>query len=227
MQKVNKNLSTIKEENSELEIKHMSSKMTGLFRKLTWADFKCSPPASNPDDMQAEAHPNFSATGVTTKPVGKGADQMWQMGDTITVAITFNSAESWKLKSVASESKQEQDRLLKHEQGHYDLTALLARDMFLELMQLKELTFSTSGEIGAEVRKIHSHYDGKAQPLQNKYDSFVQTDHGRSQPKQTQWDGFINTAFTQPRFPAKLTPGGTVYKIEILEVLKKNGINVP
>lgn len=204
----------------------MSSKLTGLFRKLTWNDFRGNQPMSNPDNMLAEAHPHFSPSGVGTTSVGTGASQMFQLTDTITVAITFDSSKSWKLKSVDSMSQQEKDRLLKHEQSHYDLAALLARDMFWEFMQLKNKQFPTSGEIAQSVREIHSRFDAKAQPLEDIYDSFIQTDHGRSQPAQTRWDGFINTAFTQARTPAVFAPDGTAYKMPILEVLKNNGINL-
>ena len=204
----------------------MSSKLTGLFRKLTWSDFQSPQPASNPNNMKAEAHPEFSPSGAATKSVGKGATQTWQLDDTITVAITFDSAKSWVLSSVASMSQQDKDKLLNHEQGHYNLVALLARDMFIELMKLKETRISSSAVVAQEVQAIHTRYKNIAQPLQDIYDSKTQTDHGRDAAKQTLWDGYINTAFTQVRVPTGSAPDGTTYKEEILSVLRKNSIPI-
>ena len=204
----------------------MSSKLTGLFRKLTWADFQGPQPTSNPNNMWAEAHPGFSPSGAATKSVGKGATQTWQLDDTITVAVTFDTSLSWVLTSVASMSQQEKDRLLNHEQGHYNLAALLARDMFLEFMQLKAARLSSSAVVAQEVKAIQSRYDAIAQPLQDLYDSSTQTDHGKIAANQIKWDGFINTAFTQARVPNITAPDGKLYKEEILSVLRKNSIPI-
>lgn len=204
----------------------MSSKLTGLFRKLTWADFQGAEPASNANNMMAEAHPEFAPSGAATKPVGKGATQTWQLDDTIIVDITFDSAQSWKLKSVSSMSQADQDKLLKHEQGHYDLVALLARDMFIELMQLKTTRLSSSAVVAQEVQAIQKRYKAIAQPLQDLYDSPTQTDHGKIAANQTKWDGFINTAFTQTRVPNITAPDGKLYKEEILSILRKNSIPI-
>ena len=204
----------------------MGSKMTGLFRKLTWQDFKGPQPSSNPTNMWAEARPEFSVAGASTQSSGKGSSTSWQLADTITVAITFDSSKSWVLSSVKGMDQATKDTLLIHEQGHYDLVALLARDMFIELMQLKVARLSSSSVVAQEVQAIHSRYGNIAQPLQDLYDSKTQTDHGRDKAKQTSWNGYINTAFTQHRVPAMSAPDGTAYKVELLSVLRQNGIPI-
>lgn len=204
----------------------MGSQMTGLFRKLTWNDFSGSQPASNPSNMVAQARPEFSVSGATTQPIGKGASQSWQLGDTVTVAVKFDSAQSWALPSVSGMSQTDKDALLKHEQGHYDLVALLARDCFIELMQLKGARLSSSSVVAQEVQSIHARYGALAQPLQDLYDGKTQTDHGRDKAKQTLWDGYISTAFSQVRVPAMSAPDGTSYKIELLALLRQNGIPI-
>lgn len=204
----------------------MPSKMTGLFKTLTWQDFKAPQPASNPNNMFAEARPGFSVSGASTQSVGKGSSQAWQLADTITVAVAFDSLKSWVLSSVSSMSKTDQDALLKHEQGHYNLVALLARDMFIELMQLKAARLSSSTVVAQEVQAIHTRYGNLAQPLQDLYDSKAETDHGRDKTKQAKWDGYINSAFTTARVPAESAPDGTAYKIELLPLLRQNGLNI-
>lgn len=204
----------------------MGSKLVGLKRKLTWSDFQGPQPTSNPDNMWAEAHAGFSPSGAATKPVGSGKSQAWQLADTLVVEITFDRSASWVLTSVASKSQAEQDKLLNHEQGHYNIVALLARDMFIEMMQLKGVRLSSSAAVSNEVQAIHKRYKDAAQPVQDKYDSKKQTDHGRDAAQQAKWDGYIKTAFTQLRSPAMSAPDGTPYKVELLDVLKQNGITV-
>lgn len=204
----------------------MGSQMTGLFRKLAWSDFSGTQPSSNPHNMVAQAAPEFSVTGASTQSVGKGASQSWQLGDTVTVTIKFDSAKSWVLPLVSQMSQADKDALLKHEQGHYDLVALLARDCFIELMQLKGARLSSSAVVAQEVQSIHGRYGALAQPLQDLYDGKSQTDHGRDKAKQTVWDGFISTASSQTRVPAMSAPDGTSYKIEILDLLRQNGIPI-
>ena len=204
----------------------MGSTLTGLFRTLKWSDFSGPQPTSNPNNMWAQAAPEFSPSGVATTSYGKGSTQSFGLADSVTVAITFNSSKSWVLPLVASQSEAEKTRLLKHEQGHYDLAALLARDMFLEFMQLKAVRLSSSSAVATEVKAVHARYSGIAQPLQDLYDSKTQTDHGRDQAAQSKWEGFIKSAFTTERTPRIVTPDGKAYKEEILTILRAASIPI-
>ena len=176
--------------------------------------------------MWAQAAPEFSPSGVSTTSYGKGSTQSWSLGDSVMVAITFNSAKSWVLPTVASQSEAEKTRLLNHEQGHYNLCALIARDMFLEFMQLKAVRLSSSAAVATEVKAIHTRYSSIAQPLQDLYDAKTQTDHGRDAAAQTRWDGFIKKSFETERTPRIMTPDGKAYKEEILTVLRAAGVPI-
>jgi hypothetical protein len=116
--------------------------------------------------------------------------------------------------------------LLKHEQGHYEIVALLARDMFIEMMQLKSAGLATSAAVGQQVRAILGRYQRVAQPLQDLYDSNAQTNNGKRSAKQLLWDGYLRTAFTQTRVPAITAPDGATYKVPLLDVLATNGIRI-
>lgn len=200
----------------------MPSKLTGLFKTLTWQDFKGPQPTSNPNNMFAATSSGFSVSGASTQMV----DSVWRLADTLNVTITMDSMKSWALPSVKTMPKADQDALLKHEQGHYNVVALLARDMFIELMQLKGASMASSADVAKEVQAIHTRYGNLAQPLQDLYDSKAETDHGRDKAKQTKWEGYITTAFTQARVPAQTAPDGTAYKVEILPLLRKNGLKI-
>ncbi len=204
----------------------MASRLNGLTRKLTWNDFRAPQPA-NPGIMRAEAHPGFSPTGAGTVSVGSGASRVWNLADTLTVNITFDSARSWVLSSVRSMPTADQARLLKHEQGHYEIVALLARDMFIEMMQLKNARMARSADVGTAVTTIFNRYRSVAQPIQDKYDSATETNHGQNTAKQTSWNGYFNTAFTQARTPLMTAPDGATYKVELLTILRNAGMTFP
>jgi len=204
----------------------MGSNLTGLFRVLTWADFTGPQPSSNPDNMLAETKTVASSPYFSFKSEGKGAAKTWQLNDTITISVSIDSAKSWKLPSVDSMSQAEKDRLLKHEQGHYNLVALLARDMFIELKQVKAVRTSTPEAALKLCTDIQTRYSKITQPLQDLYDSKTETDHFRNTAKQAKWDGFINTAFTKERVPQISAPDGASYKEEILSVLRSNNIPI-
>jgi hypothetical protein len=204
----------------------MGSKLTGLFRTLTWADFKGPQPSSNPDKMLAETKTVTSKPFFTFTSEGKGATKTWQLNDSIVIDITIDSNKSWKLPSVDSMAQAEKDRLLKHEQGHYNLVALLARDMFIELMQVKAVRTAAPQDALKLCTDIQTRYANITQQLQDLYDNKAETDHFRNIPKQTKWDGFINTSFTKARASQMTAPDGTLYKEEILTVLRSNGITI-
>ncbi|HYP49707.1 MAG TPA: hypothetical protein VEQ34_02110, partial [Pyrinomonadaceae bacterium] len=104
--------------------------------------------------------------------------------------------------------------------------ALLVRDMFIDLMQLKQNTYDTAQAVMADVAKVRALFDPKFQPINDRYDAANETDHGLNQPGQKRWDGFIQTAFTQPRNPPMQAPDGTMYKTPILTVLQQAGITI-
>ena len=151
---------------------------------------------------------------------------VWNLADSFVVNVTFDSGQSWAHSSVSSMSLTEKARLLKHEQGHYEIVAILARDMFIEMMALKNADLSSSAAVVQDVRDIMARFQGVAQPLQNLYDSTPQTNHSRNIPKQLNWDGYLNTALTQMRVPAVTAPDGATYKVPLLDVLASNGIRV-
>jgi hypothetical protein len=149
---------------------------------------------------------------------------VFQLSDNITVTITFIAGQSWRANWVKNMSMEDQNRLLKHEQGHYNLGALIGRDFFLELMQLKLLTFSGLAEFQREQMRLKSALIDKIRPIQVKYDS--DTIHGTVQAQQNKWDNLINTAFTVPRNPPATAADGVPLKRPLLDVLREANVNL-
>lgn len=201
----------------------MPSKLVGLFKTLTWADF------TGPPDTKS-AHLAFTSASFSLPPVMGVKDAssgQLVVNDNITITITFNASKSWKkMAEINAKKLRTPDDILKHEQGHYDIVALTARDLFIDLMQLKAKTYADQTALNADVAPILKKYGGLEQKIINKYDAKSESDHGESGPGQTRWNGFIKSAFTTARTPAQSAPDGTSYKVPLLEVLKTNGITV-
>lgn len=201
----------------------MPSKLVGFrpAKTLTWADF--TGPADAGSANLAFTSAAFSVPSVmAVKDLASGK---FVMDDNITVTITFNGAKSWKkMEEINAKKKRTPAQILKHEQGHYDIVALLARDLFIDLMQLKSKQYAGQAELNKDVAPILAKYNGTAQKIFNKYDEKTESDHGENGPGQTKWDGFFQSASSTPRTPAQSAPDGTSYKLPLLDVLKSNGI---
>jgi hypothetical protein len=199
----------------------MPSKLVGLFKTLAWTDF------TGPVDAKS-THLAFTSATFSLPPVMGVKDAtsgQTVVNDNITITITFNAAKSWKkMDEINAKKLRTPAEILKHEQGHYDIVALTARDLFIDLMQLKAKTYANQTALNTDVAPILKKYNGLAQKIIDKYDDKTESDHGENGPGQTRWNGFINSAFTTPRTPAQSAPDGTSYKLPLLDVLKSNGI---
>ncbi len=94
------------------------------------------------------------------------------------IAALFETKRSWSL-----EEKQE-DWLLKHEQGHFDIAELLARRMREKVSQVK---FSTS--IDDEANSLFQTTLNDCEKMQVLYDE--ETNHGMNTSEQLRWQDWI------------------------------------
>jgi len=199
----------------------MPSKLVGLSKTLTWAEFVGTPTAGS-------SHLAFTSATFALPPVTVVKDAtsgMFVVNDNITITITFDGSKSWKkMDEINAKKLRTPDEILKHEQGHYDIVALIARDLFIDLMQLKAKQYANQAALNTDVAPILKKYNGTAQKIIDKYDSKTEADHGESATGQTKWNGFIKSAFTNPRTPAQSAPDGTAYKQPLLDVLKAGGV---
>lgn len=203
----------------------MPSQLSNLIKQLRWADF--GPPANKP-----APGPGQTATAALTQTdytISTNAEYIprtnphrYRLKDDVRITIRFRRPPSWVANWVFQRTSQEQSNLLHHEQGHYDLVALLVRDMFIDIMQLKQTTYTTAQAVIAAINQIQQRYSPKMKPVQDRYDT--DTNHGNVSTQQTRWDGFIQSAFTQARNPPISAPDGTAYKVPLLTVLQQAGI---
>jgi hypothetical protein len=192
----------------------MPSRLVGLVKTLAWSDFQGTPDPNKPN-LQAFTKADFVLPVIS--PTVIPGTRNFRFEDNVVVTINMDTQRSWK--------RQPPDALLVHEQGHYDIVALLARDLFIEVMQLKTRTYPNHGAAIADLRPIINKFNGKAQAISTIYDAPAQTNHGNDPVQQVRWNGMFRRAFSEPRSPQVTAPDGAVYKIPILDVLSQNGVN--
>lgn len=200
----------------------MPSRLTNLLKTLTWNDF---PHVNRPQPAPNETI-HGAQIGVEIVNQGLGIEHAASGGvrirDSIHVDIRYRRDQSWVANWVFNRPQSYQNGLLAHEQGHYDLVALLGRDFFLSLMRLKANTYPNVGAIQADLTAASTATASKGQALQDRYDA--DTQKGTNATQQARWLGFINRAFTIPVSPPQTAADGTPIKTPIPAVLAQNGI---
>jgi hypothetical protein len=139
----------------------------------------------------------------------------------VTCTISLSKDTSFKKSWVMTMPQADRDELLSHEQGHYDIHALLCRDFFLRVMNLKLNTYNSAIDLTRDIVAAQRATADKSKAVQKKHDD--ETSSGANKTEQQRWKGFISTAFTSVASPPQTTIDGTPIKIPLLEVLSSNG----
>ena len=209
----------------------MASQLKNLFKTLTWADFTRRPLTPKPNQTI-----HLAATGAMIKPtlsnptiipVPGSKPTTYTLSDNVVISIEFDRVNSWVSDWVFTQSPTFQSNLLNHEQGHYNLIALIARDLFVDLMLLKQQRFASAADGISAIRALIAPLQTTphiVQKVTTLYDSAQQTNNGQDSVAQARWDGHIRTAFTQERSTGTAAPDGTTHKVRILDVLHGAGI---
>ena len=93
------------------------------------------------------------------------------------IQTVFYPKTSWKKKKSIN------DHILKHEQGHFDLTEYYARLLRKGVSELEFKKFST---IDAQINKLFKKYSKEADKIQDDYDE--ETNHSIDKEEQTRWN---------------------------------------
>jgi len=211
----------------------MASNLVNLLKTLTWDDFRGPVPPNT--SFAASTASSFAVT----PPLGAFApvDGGFQLVDNLNVTINFSASQSWKIDMSQWPDSVQQD-LLSHEQTHYNITALIARDLFIKLMSLKSRTFDSVVNGKKDVRYYIELYRSFWDQAQRAYDD----DTGHSQANvyvpssglvsalpqksstQIKWERLVNSAFVRLRSPAQTAPNGIPYKMELVAILGEAGV---
>jgi hypothetical protein len=208
------------------------SKLIGLKDTLSWDDYQGPVPQSTPYQSGTFMTLDRSVGGA---PFGtasfEGSDGSFKLKNSVVITINFNKKKSWK--SIDNLSSTEQKLLLEHEQGHYDIAALVGRDMFIAIMALKGQTFATAQDGANALNSTSNKYGALLKTIDNLYDSSGETNHRayeslsfgppRKPPAQTKWEGYLKRARTEERNPQVTAPDGATYKVELADILRGAG----
>lgn len=131
-------------------------------RKLKWADFTVI--SATRTTYAAEIH-----CQIDMEVIAKGDDVK-----EVNVFCYMVKQQSWVVR------EQMTDRVLSHEQGHFDIADKFSRMLIERLKNVKN---------EKQAFDIYDEITGKYQECQGKYDS--QTKHGLDIPQQKKWDDWI------------------------------------
>ncbi len=166
-------------------------KLEGHDESLGWRDFMGAPPDPLPPGEAAYTEARFDLSygfDYDTATATKG----YRIVD-VAVKVTVERGNMWSVKSGRT------DALLKHEQGHYDIVALLARDLYDELegwntakkpkrfAKSSDLT-GTADRMRRSTRALIAHIGGSPRNV-GVYDK--QTNHGLDAKAQDKWDAAL------------------------------------
>ncbi len=167
----------------------------GFGRHLRWSDFpKVAVSRDGEHDASTSTQINADCR-YATYPNGK-----WKIKH-VSVALTFNAKESWVV-----EGKQTK-HLLTHEQMHYNIAAIAARQLEKELAHLKgdqsdppeDAIQAVVSRLVGDTSQISS--SGKLQQVQKRYDEDLQcgSNHGLDRHHQIVWEHRIIRAYSSKK----------------------------
>ena len=146
---------------------------------LTWSDFKGKPDFS-------KRYLAISSTGISY------SFHYSEKRFAYKVNAFFNRSRSWK-KATAGY------KVLKHEQGHFDITEIFARKLYEALQNYKFNKRSFKKDIGEIYQSIVS----QKEEMQKAYDG--ETDHSRNRKLQYEWlekiQGLLNETAGYSNYP--------------------------
>lgn len=167
--------------------------VAGFGRQLRWSDFTTVPQSLDGKHDAATAYEIRHQCRYITESNGR-----WRL-TRISVSLTLNSTKSWIVAGKAT------DELLRHEQKHYDIASVAARQLEARLKGLRgDSSTSPADAVTAVVRAVAGEQDangnitvrGLLQEVQDRYDEDLTcgSKHGADRNNQARWELRVNRA---------------------------------
>jgi hypothetical protein len=167
--------------------------LIGWPKTITWSDFG-KPVASVPTsytgshtDCHIEIDISYSWGGV----VAASSAGDYKLKD-IKVVVQIDKLNTWVLQGVNAGANQAQ--ILKHEQGHYNIAGITARDVETALKNLRD---TDQNAIATNASSTADGVISSGQTEEDTYDGDPTdggTDHGNDANQQAKWNGLIAKA---------------------------------
>lgn len=195
----------------------------GFVNTLAWSSFGDPKPGKAPGPGKPATAARTSAKsspGRATVVLDKNSTPaVWVIRPTLSMTTSLKKSESFVMAWALNMPSPKPVDLLHHEQLHYDISALVARDalaaaaLFIDIndgfkseFEARQALSKVMHTVFAQEKAIHKAYDDAVHPEQSK---------GNTRgPEQLRWDGFIRSAKEDRRVPAINWPvdGGFIMK---------------
>lgn len=142
---------------------------------VPWSKFKKVSRDPSGGTMDAETVTEYEAKNM--KAIKKGNAVVYESAQ---VKIFVNPQKSWAIKCHTNAE------LLKHEQGHYDISALAARTFYTGVLKLSAPDMNALEEAS---KKLNADMQTKIEDVNKRYD--IQTGHSRNKTEQDKWNKAI------------------------------------
>jgi hypothetical protein len=139
-------------------------------RKLTIKDFK-----GRPDNHSHGVGATYSGISMEMEGISKNG----VVTVNVTLTVYFDQTKSWM------KPKGKTERVLVHEQVHFDLTAIKACDLAKAIEQGK----FTANNVQQKIRDLQEYHTRELSKLQQAYDK--ETEHGTIADKQVEWSARV------------------------------------
>lgn len=144
----------------------------GFNDSISWSGFTRYKARPADADSDAETYTEYRAPTINFGQKGKTV-----LVKSADVVVSLNTELSWVVEDKMT------DELLKHEQGHYDITAIAARQYEKALLNL---TAADAKSLQDKINQLDASYRGKISRTNKRYDK--QTDHSQIKSAQEKWD---------------------------------------
>lgn len=196
----------------------MASTIIGVGRKLTWDDFPESEPPDDAKHFDAGTAVAVAVSGFGPNTLFAGSGRpAYYVPDAIIVQVTLGPS-SFKSPRVAKMSARGRASLLAHEQGHYDIHALMARDHFYELVTMAGRYYDNQADITSRLRGLKATYTDRISEIQTLYDT--DTEHNLDGDEQAIWLRALRRAKRSRRQPVVKGRNGKPLEQRLLDVLR-------
>lgn len=175
-----------------------------LTRVLTWADFnppkKMSAPTAGEIKMAAQTAVDWiqTPTELKVKPVKDSKPTVYKLAKEPTATVRLNTAKMWVAGFVFDDwSQTKRDALLAHEQIHYLMGALSARDYANDFATIGAKQYDSSSAGIDDIKDaLARNSQAKAQELSDAYDDDTKHDPTGFKAEQAKWAAAVIGART-------------------------------
>jgi hypothetical protein len=208
----------------------MAYKLSIAAPQLSWSSFRTitdSPPADGSFASAAQTDTQWNMGTYVINPEGKPGAIKYRLSANLEIKVWLGKSGSW-VKSWALRPGQAKKDLLHHEQGHFDIAALSARDYLADLFLIHKMTFATAEEVQNAMDTARGETVDLIQNLHDAYDACVHPEQEEGETlgaEQLRWDGFFSEARKTARDATTKGPDGQLAKMRLVDVARAAGLS--